>query len=169
MTTKIKPIPEGYHTLSAYLTVRGASDALEFYKKAFGAVELMRLNMPDGKIAHAEFKIGNSILMISDENPECGSTSPEALGGSPVTLHLYVADADATFSDAIQAGAKEKMPLENQFWGIAWAGWSILSVITGWSPRMWKMLIQVNFRAEWRLASRENRHEAYCIEPYIDN
>lgn len=117
MTTKIKPIPEGYHTLSAYLTVRGASDALEFYKKAFGAVELMRLNMPDGKIAHAEFKIGNSILMISDENPECGSTSPEALGGSPVTLHLYVADADATFSDAIQAGAKEKMPLENQFWG----------------------------------------------------
>lgn len=117
MTTKIKPIPEGYHTLSAYLTVRGASDALEFYKKAFGAVELMRLNMPDGKIAHAEFKIGDSILMISDENPECGSTSPEALGGSPVTLHLYVADADATFSDAIQAGAKEKMPLENQFWG----------------------------------------------------
>jgi PhnB protein len=117
MTTKIKPIPEGYHTLSACLTVRGASDALEFYKKAFGAVELMRLNMPDGKIAHAEFKIGDSILMISDENPECGSTSPEALGGSPVTLHLYVADADATFSDAIQAGAKEKMPLENQFWG----------------------------------------------------
>ncbi|MFZ2170973.1 MAG: VOC family protein, partial [Methylococcaceae bacterium] len=70
MNTTIKPIPEGYHTLSAYLTVRGASDALEFYKKAFGAVELMRLNMPDGKIAHAEFKIGDSIFMISDERPE---------------------------------------------------------------------------------------------------
>jgi PhnB protein len=117
MNSTIKPIPEGYHTLSAYLTVRGASDALEFYKKAFGAVELMRLNMPDGKIAHAEFKIGDSIFMISDERPECGSTSPESLGGSPVTLHLYVADADATFSGAIKAGAKEKMPLENQFWG----------------------------------------------------
>ena len=117
MTTKIKPIPEGYHTLSAYLTVRGASDALEFYKKAFGATELCRLNMPDGKIAHGEFKIGDSIFMISDENPECGSTSPEALGGSPVTLHLYVTDADATFSDAIKAGATEKMPLANQFWG----------------------------------------------------
>ncbi len=117
MNTNIKPIPEGYHTLSAYLTVRGASDALEFYKKAFGAVELMRLNMPDGKIAHAEFKIGDSIFMISDERPECGSTSPESLGGSPVTLHLYVADADATFAGAIKAGAKEKMPIENQFWG----------------------------------------------------
>jgi len=117
MTTKIKPVPEGYHTLSPYLTVRGASDALEFYKKAFGATEICRLDMPDGKIGHAEFKIGDSILMISDESPQCPSTSPEALGGSPVTLHLYVTDADATFAYAIKAGAKETMPLENQFWG----------------------------------------------------
>ena len=117
MTTKIKPIPDGYHTLSAYLTVRGASDALEFYKKAFAATELMRLHMPDGKIAHAECKIGDSIFMISDENPECGSTSPETLGGSPVTLHLYVPDVDAVFSDAIKAGAKAAMPPDNQFWG----------------------------------------------------
>ena len=117
MATKIKPIPNGYHTLTAYLTVRGASDAIEFYKKAFGATELFRLNMPDGKIAHGEFKIGDSIFMISDENPECASTCPETLGGSPVTLHLYVTDADATFSDAIKAGAKETMPLANQFWG----------------------------------------------------
>jgi PhnB protein len=117
MTMKIKPIPEGYHTLSAYLTVRGAADALEFYKKAFGATELFRLNMPDGKIAHGEFKIGDSIFMISDENPECGSTSPETLGGSPVTLHLYVTDADATFADAVKAGAKAAMQPENQFWG----------------------------------------------------
>ncbi|WP_246247119.1 VOC family protein [Candidatus Methylobacter favarea] len=80
MTTKIKPIPEGFHTFTACLTVRGAADALEFYKKAFGATELMRFNMPDGKIAHGEFKIGDSIFMIADENPECGSASPEALG-----------------------------------------------------------------------------------------
>lgn len=117
MPTEIKPIPDGYHTLTAYLTVRGASDAIEFYKKAFGATELFRLNMSDGKIAHGEFKIGDSIFMISDENPECASTCPETLGGSPVTLHLYVTDADTTFSDAIKAGAKETMPLANQLWG----------------------------------------------------
>lgn len=117
MSTKIKPIPDGYHTLSAYLTVRGAADALEFYKKAFGATELFRLNTPDGKIAHGEFKIGDSIVMISDENPGCPSTSPETLGGSPVTLHLYVADADSLFEDAIKAGAKATMPIENHFWG----------------------------------------------------
>ena len=117
MTTAIKPIPDGYHTLTAYLTVRSASDAIEFYKKAFGAAELFRLNMPDGKIAHGEFKIGDSIFMISDENPGCGSASPETLNGSPVTLHLYVADADTTFSDAVKAGAKEAMPVANQFWG----------------------------------------------------
>jgi len=117
MTTKINPIPEGYHTLSPYLIVRGAANALEFYKKAFGATELCRLNMPDGKIAHGEFKIGDSIFMISDESPQCPSTSPETLGGSAVTLHLYVTDADATFTDAIKAGAKETMPLADQFWG----------------------------------------------------
>ncbi len=117
MTMKIKPVPDGYHTLSAYLTVRQAAEAIAFYKEAFGATELFRLNTPDGKIAHAEFKIGNSIFMISDENPGCGSTSPETLGGSPVTLHLYVTDADTVFSDAVKAGAREKMPLENQFWG----------------------------------------------------
>lgn len=117
MSNKIKPVPDGYHTLSAYLIVRGAASAIEFYKKAFGATELMRLNLPDGKIAHGEFKIGDSIFMISDENPDWGSTSPEALGGSPVTLHLYVPDVDTTFANAVQAGAIEKMPLENQFWG----------------------------------------------------
>lgn len=117
MTTKTKPIPDGYHTLIPYLIVRGAADALEFYKKAFDAAELMCFIAPDGKIAHAEFKIGDSIFMISDENPECDSSSPATLGGTPVTLFLYVTDADATFAAAIKAGAKEKMPLENQFWG----------------------------------------------------
>jgi len=117
MSTKIRPIPEGYHTFSAYLIVRGAADALEFYKKVFGATELFRLNAPDGKIAHAEFKIGDSIFMISDENPQCNSASPETLGGSPVKLHLYVPDVDTIFSDAFDVGARVTMPPENQFWG----------------------------------------------------
>ena len=117
MTTKIKPVPDGFHALTPYLSVKGASDAIEFYKKVFGATELFRLNMPDGKVGHSEFKIGDSIFMISDENPECGSTSPETLKGSPVALYLYVADVDSTFSDAVKAGAKEAMPVANQFWG----------------------------------------------------
>lgn len=113
----IKPIPEGYHTLSTYLVVRGAADALEFYKKAFGATETFRLNAPDGKIAHAEFKIGDSIFMLADENPQCTDVSPETLGGSPVKQFLYVTDVDAVYADAIKAGAKENMPPSNQFWG----------------------------------------------------
>jgi len=117
MTTNIKPIPDGYHTLTTYLVVRGAADALEFYKKAFAATELSRLNMPDGKIAHGEFKIGDSIFMIADEKPQCTDISPETLGGSPVKLHLYVPDVDTTFANAIKAGAKETMPPVNQFWG----------------------------------------------------
>ncbi|GAB1719233.1 MAG: glyoxalase [Nitrosospira sp.] len=117
MNTKTRPIPDGYHTLTAYLTVCGAAEAMDFYKKAFGATELFRLTMPDGKIAHGEFRIGDSIFMISDENPEWDSASPQKLGGSPVTLHLYVEDADRTFADAVKAGAREAMPVANQFWG----------------------------------------------------
>jgi PhnB protein len=117
MNTQVKPIPDGYHTLSPYLVVRGAAEAMDFYKKAFGATELFRLAMPDGKIAHAEFRIGDSIFMISDENPGWDTASPQKLGGSAVALHLYVEDADRTFAAAIEAGARESMPVENQFWG----------------------------------------------------
>ncbi|MEP6604882.1 MAG: VOC family protein [Nitrosospira sp.] len=117
MMTTIKPIPEGFHALTPYLTAKGASDAIEFYKKVFGATELFRLNTPDGKVGHSEFKIGDSIFMISEENLECGSASPESLKGSPVALYLYVADVDGTFSEAVKAGAKEAMPVANQFWG----------------------------------------------------
>jgi len=117
MNTKLKPIPDGYHTLTPYLIVKGAAQAMEFYTKAFGATELCRLDSPDGKIAHGEFKIGDSIFMISEENPEWGSSSPETLGGSPVTLFIYVPDVDVTFADAMKAGAKEKMPIKDQFWG----------------------------------------------------
>ncbi|MFZ2313797.1 MAG: VOC family protein [Methylobacter sp.] len=117
MTTNIKPIPEGCHTLTAYLVVQRASDALEFYNKAFGAIELFRLNAPGGRIAHAEFKIGDSTFMLADENPQCTDVSPVTLGGTPVKLHLYVTDTDAVFAAAVKAGAKETMPPANQFWG----------------------------------------------------
>jgi PhnB protein len=117
MSTKLKPVPDGYHTLTPYLTVRGAAEAIDFYKKAFGATELFRLAMPDGKMAHGEFRIGNSVFMISDENLGWDNASPEKLGGSAVALHLYVEDADRTYADAIKAGAREAMPVGNQFWG----------------------------------------------------
>jgi PhnB protein len=117
MNTQVKPIPDGYHTLSAYLVVRGAAEAIDFYTKAFGATELFRLAMPDGKIAHGEFRIGDSIFMISDENPGWDTASPQKLGGSAVALHLHVEDADRTFADAVEAGARESIPVENQFWG----------------------------------------------------
>lgn len=117
MTTTIKPIPEGCHTLTPYLVVQGAADALEFYRKAFGATELFRLDAPGGTIAHAEFKIGDSTFMLADENPRCSDVSPKTLGGTPVNLHLYVNDADAVFAAAIDAGATETMPPTDQFWG----------------------------------------------------
>lgn len=117
MTTRIKPIPDGCPTVTPYLTVHDADAALAFYKTAFGAKEGLRLHMPDGKVGHAEFKIGESNFMLSDEYPTPNSTSPQTLGGSSVKLHLYVSDADAVFSQAIAAGAKQTMPVENQFWG----------------------------------------------------
>ncbi|MCQ8118057.1 VOC family protein [Methylomonas rosea] len=117
MTTQVKPIPDGYHTLTPYLVVQDAARALEFYKNAFAASELSRLNTPDGNIAHAEFKIGDSIFMLADENPHCTDHSPKTLGGTPVKLFLYVADVDAVLTAAIKAGATQTMPPTNQFWG----------------------------------------------------
>ncbi|HWN82081.1 MAG TPA: VOC family protein [Candidatus Udaeobacter sp.] len=113
----VKPIPDGYYTATPYLIVKGAARALDFYKQAFGAQELMRFPMPDGKIGHAEIKIGNSPIMLADEFPEMGHKSPESLGGSPVSLMLYVPDSDKTFAQAIKAGGKELQPLKDQFYG----------------------------------------------------
>ena len=157
MTTKIKPIPDGFHTLTAYLIARGASDAIEFYKKAFGATELFRLNTSDGKIAHGEFKIGDSIFMISDENPGCGSASPETLNGSPVTLHLYVADADPLFPTRSKQGPRKRCLSQINSGEIAWASWSILLAIIGSLPRTLKMWIRANSKAEWMLTARRTR------------
>lgn len=117
MTMRSTIIPDGFHTLTPYLIVKGAAEALTFYQKAFDAVELMRINAPDGSIVHGEFKIGDSIVMISEENPGCGSASPETLGGSPVTLYVYVDDVDTVCATAVEAGAKAIMPVSDRFWG----------------------------------------------------
>jgi len=112
-----KPIPDGYHTATPYLVVQNAASAIEFYKKAFGAEELMRLASPDGKIGHAEIKIGDSPIMLADEFPEMGYRGPRALGGSPVSIMLYVEDVDARFNQAIAAGAKAVRPVRDEFYG----------------------------------------------------
>lgn len=113
-----RAVPEGYHTVTPHLVVRGAAEAIEFYKRAFGALELARSPGPDGKrLNHAELKIGDSRLMLVDEYPEYGSKSPQGLGGSPVTIHLYVEDVDAVFDRAVKAGCKVEMALMDAFWG----------------------------------------------------
>jgi len=113
----VKPIPEGYHSVTPYLIIKGAADAIEFYKKVFGATELCRMPAPGGKVGHAEIKIGDSPIMLADESTEMGYTSPTTLGGTPVSIMIYVNDVDTIFTQAIAAGGKEKKPLEDQFYG----------------------------------------------------
>lgn len=115
--TKAKPIPEGYHTITPYLVVKGASKAIDFYKKAFGATELFRMDGPNGLIAHAELKIGDSPIMLADENPQMGYGAPEINGRSPVGLMIYVDDVDKIAAQAIAAGIKTERPVEDQFYG----------------------------------------------------
>jgi len=113
----VQPIPAGMHSVTPHLVVSGADKAIDFYKRAFDAVEGSRLNGPDGKIMHASIKIGDSPVMLMDENPRYKAVGPKSLKGSPVTIHLYVKDADKVFHKAIDAGAKTVMPLEDTFWG----------------------------------------------------
>jgi PhnB protein len=113
----VKAIPDGYHSVTPYLIVRGGARALDFYKKAFGAAELFRMDGPGGTIGHAEIKIGNSILMLADEAPEMGARSPDAIGGSAVHLMIYVEDCDRVFKRALEHGARETRPLKDQFYG----------------------------------------------------
>jgi PhnB protein len=107
----------GANSLNAYISIRGCNEAIEFYKKAFGAIEKLRLVMPDGKIGHAELEIEGSLLMMVDENLDWGTKSPETLGGNPVTIGLYVPDVDQSFQKAIDAGATVIMPLKDEFYG----------------------------------------------------
>ena len=113
----VKPIPDGYHTATPYLIIQGAAKAIEFYKQAFGAVELMRLDGPDGKVGHAEIKIGDSPIMLADEHPEMGYRGPQALGGTPVSLMLYVEGVDAMVAQAVALGATIQRPIQDQFYG----------------------------------------------------
>ena len=117
MSTTVKPIPDGYHTVTPYLIIKNAADALEFYKQAFGATELFRMAQPDGKIGHAEIKIGDSPIMLADEFPEMGYKSPQSLGGSPVSIMIYVEDVDAVFDRAVAAGATVQQPVQDKFYG----------------------------------------------------
>ncbi len=117
MPKAVKPIPDGYHSVTPYLIIRGATAALEFYKKAFGAVELFKMPMPDGKLGHCEIQIGNSRVMFADESVEMGHKGPQTLGGSSVSLCIYVEDVDASAKRAIDAGIKVIRPVADQFYG----------------------------------------------------
>jgi PhnB protein len=117
MAGNVKHIPDNYHSVTPYLVVDGAARAIEFYKTAFGATELMRMPAPEDKIGHAEIKIGDSIVMLSDAMKEMGQKSPKTLGGTPITLLVYVPDVDATVAGALKAGAQALRPIEDQFWG----------------------------------------------------
>ncbi|HZS34984.1 MAG TPA: VOC family protein [Methylomirabilota bacterium] len=114
----VKPIPDGYRTVTPYITVHGAAQAIDFYKRAFGAQEVERMTGPDGKsVMHAEIRIGDSVVMLSDESPQSGTRSPQALGGATGSIFLYVPDVDAAFKRAVDAGAKPLMPPADMFWG----------------------------------------------------
>lgn len=118
MAKKVSAIPEGYHAVTPYIIVKNAAKALEFYKKAFDAKELMRMASPDGKcVMHAEMRIGDSAVMLADEFPDMGFCGPKTLKGSPVSMHLYVKNSDRTFEQAVLAGAKVKRPMADQFYG----------------------------------------------------
>lgn len=142
MTANVKAIPEGMHSVTPHLVCEGASDAIGFYKSAFGAVELSRIPGPGGKLMHAALRIGDSTIMLADDCPEWGSRGPKALKGSPVTLHLYVPDVDAAFAQAVAAGATVKMPVADMFWGDRYGqvsdpfghNWSLATHIRDLSP-----------------------------------
>ena len=113
----VKPIPEGYHSVTPYLVVQGAARAIDFYKKIFGASERMRMDGPNGTIGHAEIEIDGSVIMLADEFPDMGFRGPQSIGGTPVSLMLYVQDVDDCFRRAIAAGARELQPVKDQFYG----------------------------------------------------
>lgn len=141
-TQPVKPIPEGMHSVTPHLVCRGAADAIEFYKQAFGALEQGRLPGPDGKLMHALIRIGDSAVMLVDEFPEWGSLGPTSLKASPVTLHLYVEDVEATVARAVAAGARITLPVDDMFWGDRYGRiedpfghqWSIATHIRDLSP-----------------------------------
>jgi PhnB protein len=156
MSDEIKAIPEGYNSLNAYFVVPSAADAIEFYTKALGAAELFRMEGPGGSVMHAEVRIGDSVLMLSDENPSQGTVAPASLGGSPVHILMYVEDVDTGYRQAIEGGAKEVMPPADMFWGDRFGkfidpfghNWSIATHVENVSPE------EMNRRAEEAFAQQ---------------
>jgi PhnB protein len=150
MPTAVKPIPDGMHSLTPHLVCAGAGDAIEFYKKAFNAVELMRLPGPGGKLMHAAVRIGDSMLMLVDESPEWGALGPKSLKGSPVTIHLQVANVDEVVERAVAAGAKVTMPVADAFWGDRYGQledpfghhWSVATHVRDMSPQQIQQAMQ---------------------------
>lgn len=148
--SQVKPIPEGMHTVTPHLVCAGAADAIEFYKKAFNAVEAGRVPGPQGKLMHAQIRIGDSHVMLVDEFADWGCFGPKALKGSSVTLHLYVENADAAFEQAVAAGATVKMPLADMFWGDRYGivedpfghNWSIATHLRDVSPEEMQKAMQ---------------------------
>jgi len=150
MTAPVEPVPKHMHTVTPHLVCDGAAEAIEFYKKAFNAVETGRMQTPEGKIMHAEVRIGDSTVMLVDEFPDYGSVGPKKLNGSPVTLHVYVPDVDRVFAQALAAGATVRMPLENQFWGDRYGqvvdpfghNWSIATHVKDMTPEEMNQAMQ---------------------------
>ena len=139
MSAEVKPIPEGYHTVTPYLILSGASAAIAFYKKALGAEEVMRMEGPGGKVHHAEISIGDSRVMLADEHPEIQALSPKTVGGSPVSIHLYVEDVDHAVERAVAAGQSSSGRWPISFTATASAGSRTPSAIAGSSPRIRKI------------------------------
>jgi uncharacterized glyoxalase superfamily protein PhnB len=116
-TMTVKAVPDGYNTLTPYLVCQGADDAIRFYSEAFGATEMVRMPGPAGSVMHAELRMGTSVLMLSDENPDRGALSPQTVGGSPVSIFIYTEDVDALYARAVKAGARGVAPPADMFWG----------------------------------------------------
>ncbi len=162
MAKHVSPIPRGYHTATPYLSVRNAAQALEFYKRAFGAEEVMRMNGPQGTVSHAEIKIGDSIVMIAEESASNGLRSPQSLGGSTVSIFLYLNDVDATFKQAVSAGAKSQQPLADMFWGDRYGrltdpfghSWSLATHIEDVAPE------EMQRRAQEAMKTTQRAHAA---------
>jgi len=139
----VKPVPEGYHTLTPYLAVDDASEAIDYYKKAFGAEERVRMNGPDGKVGHAELAVGDSLIMLSDPFPQASTRPPHELGGTSASVFMYVEDVDAVVKKAVDAGASVTMAVEDQFWGDRFGTitdpfghvWSIATHVEDLSPQ----------------------------------
>lgn len=152
-TPAARPVPEGMHTITPHLVCKGAVQAIEFYEKAFGAVEMFRLPSPGGGLAHAMVRIGNSMLMLVDEAPSMGALSPHTLGGTPVTIQLGVPDAASTMAQAEAAGATVKMPLTDMFWGALYGVlqdpfghmWSVATQVRDMSPAEIEAAMQAQF------------------------